>query len=88
MGRNGIIRCMDSLGRVVPPKEMRDRLGMQPGDPVEICMAEGHIEIYPGGTAPEACSCCGMASGGLRKHAGVALCGRCIQAFFEQEVKG
>jgi len=38
---------IDSGGRVVIPKPIRDRLGLQPGTTVEIAEHEGHVEIAP-----------------------------------------
>lgn len=36
MHTTGIIRCVDNLGRMVIPKEIRASLKIGPGDPVEI----------------------------------------------------
>ena len=36
MLKTGIIRRIDDLGRVVLPKEIRNRLGISEGDPLEI----------------------------------------------------
>lgn len=36
MKATGIVRRMDDLGRVVIPKEVRGRLGIAEGDPLEI----------------------------------------------------
>lgn len=38
---------IDSGGRVVIPKPIRDRLGLEPGSVVEIAELEGHVEIAP-----------------------------------------
>jgi AbrB family looped-hinge helix DNA binding protein len=42
---------LDAAGRVVIPKEMRDRLGLRRGRLVEIREREGRIEIEPAATA-------------------------------------
>ena len=34
----GIVRRIDDLGRVVIPKEIRIRMGIKEGDPLELCM--------------------------------------------------
>ena len=36
MKATGIVRNIDELGRIVIPKEMRTKMDMQSGDPVEI----------------------------------------------------
>jgi AbrB family looped-hinge helix DNA binding protein len=42
---------IDSAGRVVIPKALRDRLGLEGGKAVEIRERDGRIEIEPAGTA-------------------------------------
>lgn len=44
---SGIIRNMDDLGRIVPPKEMRKSLSIKDGDPVEISLENNAIVIRP-----------------------------------------
>lgn len=36
MKATGIVRCVDDLGRVVIPKEIRKNLGIYEGEPLEI----------------------------------------------------
>ncbi len=36
---------IDSAGRVVIPRDLRMRLGLSGGDPVEILERDGHLEI-------------------------------------------
>ncbi len=36
MKSTGIVRCVDELGRIVVPKEMRQKMGINNGDPVEM----------------------------------------------------
>lgn len=43
--------AIDSAGRVVIPKELRDRLGLSHGRPVDIRERDGRIEIEPAITA-------------------------------------
>ena len=38
---------VDSKGRVVLPKELRDRLGISPGTEVELREADGQVVIEP-----------------------------------------
>lgn len=41
METNGIIRRIDDLGRIVIPREYRKALGIDVGDPMEICATGG-----------------------------------------------
>jgi AbrB family looped-hinge helix DNA binding protein len=41
---------IDAGGRVVVPKEVRERLGLRPGSRVELTEVEGHLEISPAAT--------------------------------------
>jgi len=43
--------AIDGAGRVVIPKEIRNRLGLRSGRPVEIRERDGHVEIEPAATA-------------------------------------
>ena len=36
---------IDSAGRVVVPKPLRDQLGLTPDTPLEIDVVDGHIEL-------------------------------------------
>jgi AbrB family looped-hinge helix DNA binding protein len=40
---------IDTAGRVVIPKELRQRLGLRKGRPIEIRERDGRIEIEPAG---------------------------------------
>ncbi|HKI86801.1 MAG TPA: AbrB/MazE/SpoVT family DNA-binding domain-containing protein [Thermoanaerobaculia bacterium] len=42
---------IDSAGRVVIPKPLRDRLGLVPGEALEVREHEGRLEIEPAPTA-------------------------------------
>ena len=43
--------AIDSAGRVVIPKHLRDRLGLAQGQSVEIRERDGRVEIEPAPTA-------------------------------------
>lgn len=45
MHTSGIIRRVDSLGRVVIPKEIRQNMGIRTGDSLEISMADNRITL-------------------------------------------
>lgn len=36
---------IDSAGRLVVPKSVRDAMGLRPGMPVDVAFVDGHIEI-------------------------------------------
>ena len=36
---------IDSAGRVLVPKHLRDELGLSPGTPLEIDVVDGHLEL-------------------------------------------
>jgi AbrB family looped-hinge helix DNA binding protein len=42
---------IDSAGRVVVPKALRDALGLRPGQVLEIRAGDGRLEIEPAPTA-------------------------------------
>lgn len=42
---------MDSTGRIVIPKALRERLGFVPGEPLELAERDGRLEIEPAATA-------------------------------------
>lgn len=42
--------AMDSAGRVVIPKPIRDRLGLVAGEPLELLERDGRLEIGPAPT--------------------------------------
>ena len=42
---SGIVRNVDELGRIVVPKEMRKRLDINCGDPVEILIESDRIVL-------------------------------------------
>ena len=47
MKATGIVRRIDDLGRVVIPKETRKIFGIREGDPLEICVSDGMINLIP-----------------------------------------
>lgn len=45
--KHGITATMDSAGRLVLPKEIRDEAQLQPGVPLRIVCHDGRVEIEP-----------------------------------------
>jgi AbrB family looped-hinge helix DNA binding protein len=41
---------MDGAGRIVIPKELRERLGLRAGSPIEVRVRDGRLELEPGAT--------------------------------------
>lgn len=77
MKATGIIRNIDSLGRVVVPKGIRKAYGLDEGTPVEVFTTEEGIlfKKYQKG-----CHCCNEI-GGLEQVMGIDLCKSCIEKF-------
>lgn len=46
VSRIGVIRRIDDLGRVVIPKEVRERLKIKGGDPLEIIPYNGAVVLF------------------------------------------
>ena len=44
--------AIDSAGRVVVPKPLRDQLGISPETPLEIDVVDGHLELSLVGDPP------------------------------------
>ena len=42
--------AIDSAGRIVVPKPLRDSLGLTTGQPLEIVERDGHLELTPAPT--------------------------------------
>lgn len=76
--RTGIIRRVDELGRVVIPVELRNQLGIGPGQPVEILQGEqGDVILRP---YQRRCALCGKAHpADLRAFREGFICTRCLR---------
>ena len=48
--RQTMLATIDAGGRVVVPKEIRERLGLRPGSRIVLTEVEGHLEISPATT--------------------------------------
>ena len=77
MKSTGLIRRMDSLGRVVIPMDVRKAYGWDDGTPLEIYTDNGTVKLAkhePG------CHCCGNVNE-LVEVMGVRLCQGCVSEF-------
>ena len=45
--KHGAIATIDSAGRLVLPRDIRDQAGLEPGMPLRIVFRDGRIEIEP-----------------------------------------
>lgn len=78
----GISRSVDDLGRVVIPKELRDRMGFDPGTPVEFFTDKDAGVVYLQTYKMEKCAVCGD-DYSLTPIKGKYLCENCISKLFE-----
>ena len=78
----GVVRQIDDLGRIVVPKEMRTRLGMEPKDPVEILVEKDRIVIRK--YAP-CCIFCGDTENTLQYREKL-ICKSCLQTLKKAEI--
>lgn len=79
MKSKGIIRRIDELGRIVIPKEMRNKLGIDTGTALEIHLEGDTITIK---TDTSSCVFCGSEECAL-DYKGKSICHACYR-----EVKG
>jgi AbrB family looped-hinge helix DNA binding protein len=45
--KHGVISTIDSAGRLVLPREIRDEARLEPGMPLSIVCRDGRVEIEP-----------------------------------------
>ena len=75
MKSTGIVRGLDSLGRVVLPIELRRSLDLGEHDRVEILAAEGQIILRK--YEPNCCFCGGGKN--LKEYKDKLICEKCIE---------
>ena len=75
----GIVRHMDSLGRVVLPKELRRTFGITADTPLEI-LTEGDAILLRKYRTADACALCGEVSPDSVELHGKFVCPRCRAA--------
>ena len=78
MRNTGMSRAIDTLGRIVLPKEIRDSLNLTTGVRLDIGVSNDKIIL----SRSEAfCACCGQTHDHMLYHAGVAICEDCFSRF-------
>ena len=75
MKSTGIVRNIDELGRIVVPKEMRDKLHIKNSDPVEFFTEGDKIIITKYHVS---CIFCG-GEGDLVDFKGKTICKKCLE---------
>ncbi|WP_338557952.1 AbrB/MazE/SpoVT family DNA-binding domain-containing protein [Paraclostridium sordellii] len=71
----GIIRNIDSLGRVVIPKEFRKMLNIKENEPVEIVCENGAITVKK---YNDSCILCGFKED-LKNVKNILICEKCLE---------
>lgn len=74
MKSTGIVRKVDSLGRIVLPIELRRVMGIDIKDPIEIFVDDSHIVL---GKYQPACIFCDSVSG-VSEYKGAKVCATCM----------
>ncbi len=74
MKSTGIVRKVDSLGRIVLPIELRRVMGIDIKDPIEIFTDDNHIVL---GKYQPACIFCESVSG-VTEFKGAKVCAECM----------
>ncbi len=75
MSKTGIIRNLDSLGRLVIPKELRSSLGIREGGEVEIFAEDDQIIVKK---FDPSCTFCGSTED-LMHFRGKLICRSCLE---------
>ena len=78
----GIVRHMDSLGRVVLPKELRRTFGITADTPLEI-LTEGDAILLRKYRPAGCCDFCGEVAEDAVEFRGKHICGACRRALAE-----
>ena len=81
MKATGIVRKIDSLGRIVLPIELRRELGIHSKDMIEILVEDEYIILKQ---YHQNCCLCGECIHVLNEYRGKLICNKClnkIQAF-------
>ena len=83
MKSTGVIRRIDELGRIVIPKEIRKKLGINIKDPMEIYADSNSITFRK---VEDKCIFCGE-SKNLISFKEKLICKKCFDSLYKQEVE-
>ena len=75
MKATGIVRGIDELGRIVIPKELRRKFGIESGDPIEIYVDGDKIILKK---YQAICHFCGSADQ-VKSYKDKSICALCIE---------
>ena len=75
MKSTGVIRRIDELGRMVVPKEIRNKLSIATGDPIEIYVEGEQIILKK---CEDVCTFCSSAAA-LTEFFGRKICKSCLE---------
>ncbi len=76
MKSTGIVRQLDSMGRIVIPKEIRNQLGLRSNfDSLEIYMEGGNIILKK---YRPTCAFCDRLADGVELN-GISVCSSCVE---------
>ena len=78
MKSTGIVRSVDSLGRFVLPKELRDSFGITTDTPIEI-FTDGNTILLRKYRADGCCDLCGEVTGDSILFRGKRICAACCK---------
>lgn len=80
MNSTGIVRKIDLLGRIVVPRETRQKLYIESGDPIEFFYDDDRIYLkkYTRG-----CLFCNSMED-IKNYKGQYICGNCIKELLEK----
>ena len=76
----GVERNIDSLGRIVLPKEMRNKLQFKENQAVNIKLFENYIQIQK---SKVTCCFCGSTEN-LENYKGSTICMECLKEIIEK----
>ena len=79
MASTGVQRCLDDLGRITLPKEIRNNLTIPTGTPLLIHVEGNRIILEKSSTA---CAICGSVDD-VKEFNGKGICHHCIERIKE-----